>query len=158
MNKVFFNSEGIELPSWTPAAKNFVKAVLKKLDLDNWELSVLFCNNSYIKELNTKFRNKDEATDVISFPLDSAPGKSLGKSPGEKGPSRRFMAGDIAISLDALEENSRFFKVSADEELRRLLVHGILHLRGEDHATNNADEPMLIYQEEILRGVTENIL
>ena len=146
MNKVLFRSEGVKLPPWTKAAGNFAKSVLKTLDLDNWELSVLFCDNSYIKELNARFRNKDEATDVISFPL------------GETGPGRSFLAGDIAISLDALGENTRFFKVSEDEELRRLLIHGILHLSGDDHATNKADEPMLVRQEKILAGVTEKII
>ena len=146
MNRVFFNCEGVAQPPWTLAAERFIKSVLKTLGLKNWDLSVLFCDNSRIKELNSKYRNKDEATDVMSFPL------------GETGPGRRFLAGDIVISLDALEENTRFFKVSADEELRRLMVHGILHLSGNDHATNSAEEPMLILQEEILAGVTESIM
>jgi len=146
MNKVFFSSEGIDLPPWTKAAENFVKSVLKTLGLNNWELSILFCDNSHIRNLNAKFRNKNEATDVLSFPL------------GEKGPARRFLAGDIVISLDALEENTRFFKVSSDEELRRLLVHGMLHLCGNDHATNDAEEPMLVNQEKILAAVKEKIL
>ena len=146
MNRVFFNSEGVTSPPWTKAAGIFIKSVLKTLGLKNWDISVLFCDNSRIKELNSAYRNKDEATDVISFPL------------GETGPDGRFLAGDIVISLDALEENTRFFKVTADEELRRLMVHGILHLSGNDHATNSAEEPMLVLQEEILAGVTENIL
>jgi probable rRNA maturation factor len=138
MNRVLFNAEGIALPSWTGEAGDYVKSVLGGLDRKNWELSVLFCDNLYIKSLNAQYRHKDEPTDVLSFPL------------GETGPGGRFLAGDIVISLDALEENARFFKVSADEELRRLLVHGILHLAGYDHATNSSDEPMLVLQEKIL--------
>jgi len=138
MNTVSFNAEGISLPSWTKTAGVFIKSVLKTLDLHNWELSVLFCDNAYIKSLNAQYRNKDEPTDILSFPL------------GEKAPGGRFLAGDIVISLDALEENTRFFKVSENEELRRLLVHGILHLSGYDHATNRAKEPMLQMQEKIL--------
>ena len=138
MNRVLFNAEGITLPSWTNAAGGYIKSVLETLDLHNWELSVLFCDNSYIKTLNAQYRNKDEPTDVLSFPL------------GEREPDGRLLAGDIVISLDALEENTRFFKVSADEELRRLLVHGILHLAGYEHKTNEADEPMLETQEKIL--------
>jgi probable rRNA maturation factor len=138
MNRVFFNAEGITLPACTNAAGDFIKSVLDGLGRKNWELSVLFCDNSYIKSLNAQYRNKDEPTDILSFPL------------GEKEPGGRFLAGDIVISLDALEENTRFFKVSADEELRRLLIHGILHLAGYDHATNEAKEPMLQLQEKIL--------
>ena len=146
MNQVFFISEEVPLPPWTGAAGSFVKSVLKKLEVKNWELSVLFCNNKYIKSLNAQFRNKDEATDVLSFPI------------GEMSPSGNYLAGDIVISLDALKENARFFNVSEDEELRRLLIHGILHLSGEDHATNKAKEPMLETQEDLLARIPERVI
>jgi len=139
MNKVFFRAEEAILPSWTKKAGAFIRKVLKILKINNWELSVLFCNNRYIKSLNAQYRGKDEPTDVLSF--------RLGESDADTG---RYLAGDIVVSLDALEENARFFRVSGDEELRRLLVHGILHLSGEDHDTNDKDEPMLKVQEEIL--------
>jgi len=146
MNRVFFSSEEVPLPSWTSAAKSFIKSVLRKLNLKNWELSVLFCDNKYIKKLNAQYRNKDEATDVLSFPL------------GETSPAGQYLAGDIVISLDALEENSRYFNVTQDEELRRLLIHGILHLSGADHDTNNSREPMLQTQESLLAGLAEKVL
>jgi probable rRNA maturation factor len=146
MNKVFFSSEEIPLPPWTGAAGSFIKSVLKKQNLKNWELSVLFCNSRYIKKLNAQYRNKDEATDVLSFPL------------GETGPDGQYLAGDIVISLDALRENSRYFNVAEDEELRRLLIHGILHLSGADHDTNNGKEPMLETQESLLACLTEKVL
>ena len=146
MNKVLFRAEELPLPSWTAAAGSFIKTVLGKLGMKNWELSVLFCSNRYIRSLNARYRNKDEPTDVLSFPL------------GETSPGGQYLAGDIVVSLDALEENAALFSVSADEELRRLLVHGILHLSGEDHATNKAGEPMLVNQEEILTLVTERII
>ena len=146
MNRAELRAEGIPLPPWTKAARRFIQKVLDALDRKNWDLSVLFCTNRYIKSLNARYRNKDEATDVLSFPL------------GETSPGGRYLAGDIVISLDALEENARFFKVTPDEELRRLLVHGILHLSGEDHITNKAGESMLKTQEEILALVTENVL
>ena len=146
MNRVLFHAEELPLPSWKTAAGSFIKKVLGKLGMKNWELSVLFCNNRYIQSLNARYRNKDEPTDVLSFPL------------GETGPGGQYLAGDIVVSLDALEENAKYFNVSANEELRRLLVHGILHLSGEDHATNKTGEPMLMNQEEILALVTEKII
>lgn len=146
MNKVSFRAEEVPPPEWIPAAEKFVLAVLETTGRKNWDLSVLFCGNNFIKSLNAQYRNKDEPTDVLSFPL------------GEKTRGGRFLAGDIVISLDALKENLSFFGVSADEELRRLLVHGILHLAGGDHATNGTEEPMLKTQEEILLRLTENIL
>jgi probable rRNA maturation factor len=146
MNKVLFNAEKSELPSWTPAAANYVKLVLETLGRKNWELSVFFCGNGLIRSLNAQYRDKDEPTDILSFPL------------GERNRGGCFLAGDIVISLDALEENAAFFRVSADEELRRLLVHGILHLSGYDHDTNKAEEPMLEMQEKILTCLKEKII
>ena len=138
MNKVIVSAEEVPLPSWSNQAEAFVKSVLTMLELRNWEVSLLFCNNRYIQALNAQYRNKNEPTDVLSFPV------------GETLANGTFLAGDIVVSLDALAENAQFFNVCADEELRRLLVHGILHLSGDDHATNDADEPMLARQEDLL--------
>jgi probable rRNA maturation factor len=146
MNRIHFNAEGVTLPTWTQEAGSYAKKVLEALDKKNWEISVLFCDNVYIKSLNARYRRKDEATDILSFPL------------GETSPGGRFLAGDLVISLSALEENTRFFKVSADEELRRLLVHGLLHLAGYEHGTNNSREPMLKKQEELLQNLAEKVL
>ena len=146
MNKVLFRAEDIPLPPWAPGVQSFILMVLEHLGRKNWEVSVLFCNNRYIKSLNSQYRNKDEPTDVLSFPL------------GEKSPNGRYLAGDLVISLEALEENARFFKVSSDEELRRLLVHGILHLSGQDHATNKEGESMLKTQEEILTRLNGTVI
>jgi probable rRNA maturation factor len=137
VNNVEIGAEGVEPPSWQDRAASFINRVLVFLGFDNWELSVLFCGNSYIQELNSRYRGRDEPTDVLSF--------ALGENAGE-----RYLPGDIVISLETLEENAACFKVSPDEELRRLLIHGILHLSGMDHASNVPDEPMLKRQEEIL--------
>jgi len=143
MNKVLFRTEELPMPPHKKETERFIRRVLKTLGFENWELSVLFCSNGYIKTLNSQYRKKDEATDVLSFPL------------GETTPGGQYLAGDLVISLDALEENARFFKVRAEEELRRLLVHGILHLSGNDHNTNKAGEAMLKTQEEILALLAE---
>jgi probable rRNA maturation factor len=138
VNSVDIGAEGVEPPSWQDRAVSFIGKVLVFLGRDNWELSVLFCGNRYIQNLNRRYRGRDEPTDVLSFCL----GENAGGS---------YLPGDIVISLDALGENAACFKVSPDEELRRLLIHGILHLDGMDHASNAPEEPMLKKQEEILR-------
>ncbi|MDR0402865.1 MAG: rRNA maturation RNase YbeY [Treponema sp.] len=138
MNNIEIGAEGVDIPSWRDRAVSFINRALVLLDLDDWELSVLFCGNSYIQSLNSRYRGQDEPTDVLSFRLDERHGD-------------RYYPGDIVISLEALEENASRFKVSPDEELRRLLIHGILHLDGMDHASNAPEEPMLKKQEEILR-------
>jgi probable rRNA maturation factor len=147
MNRVDIQTEEPPLTPDLDAAEAFMLAVLEKLGRDGWDLSVLFCGDASIRALNKQFRQKDEATDVLSFPL--------GEYVEEDG-SRRYLPGDIVISLDTLAENARYFNIPAAEELRRLLIHGILHLDGMDHATNQADEPMLQKQEDLLSVLHTN--
>ncbi|MDR0474417.1 MAG: rRNA maturation RNase YbeY [Treponema sp.] len=151
MNRVDFNAEGVSAPTWKKKAGSFVLKALKILGLKNWNLSVLFCNDEFIRSLNKQYRNRDEATDVLSFAL----GETIDEGSGEE----RCFPGDIVISLETLRKQAASFGVDEDEELRRLLVHGILHLNGMDHAGNQSGEPMLVLQEKILRELGgENII
>ncbi|WP_010260971.1 rRNA maturation RNase YbeY [Treponema primitia] len=143
MNRVDISAEEVPLPAWSPMVNDYILKVLDRLEKDAWDLSVLFCNNAYIRSLNERFRNIDEPTDVLSFELGT---NYHDETSGET----RFLSGDIIVSLETLEENAEYFKVSRDEELRRLLIHGILHLDGMDHQTNEGVEPMLKLQEQIL--------
>jgi probable rRNA maturation factor len=140
MNRAAVNAEEVPLPGWSGALGDFALKVLAEIKKDNWDLSILLCGDTTIKALNTQYRGKAETTDVLSFELGA-------QSPDEG----RFLPGDIVISLDTLRENSQYFKTSEDEELRRLLIHGILHLDGMDHRTNDDTEPMIALQEDILK-------
>jgi len=141
MNNVSIDAQELPLPPWSGQAVGFALKVLNEIKKDNWELSILFCGDKTITELNSQYRNKNEATDILSF--------SLGETV-EDGGNKVYFPGDIIISLDTMRENAEYFQTPQDEELRRLLIHGILHLDGMDHETNNEDEPMLSLQEEIL--------
>ena len=150
MNMAYINAEGFPLPSWSSSAENFVLKVLKEIKRENWELSILLCDDKTIAALNSQYRNIAEATDILSFNL----GETV-----RNGDKTVYLPGDIVISLDTLRENVRYFQTPEDEELRRLLIHGILHLDGMDHRTNDKDEPMLELQEEILNRLkNENII
>jgi probable rRNA maturation factor len=143
MNRVEISAEEVPLPAWSPRIQAYALKVLDRLKKDSWDLSVLFCRDSYIKSLNSRFRTIDEPTDVLSFMLGT---NYTDETTGET----RFLPGDIIVSLETLAENAEYFQVSEDEELRRLLIHGILHLEGMDHETNEGAEPMLKLQEDIL--------
>ncbi|MDR3276095.1 MAG: rRNA maturation RNase YbeY [Treponema sp.] len=142
MNRVNIRAEEVPLPAWAGAMECFLQKVLSSLQKDNWELSVLLCQDVFMRKLNAEYRNRDESTDVLSF--------SLGEMVQDGDGVERWLPGDIVISLETLAENARYFKTSEDEELRRLLVHGILHLDGFDHVSNDPLEPMLARQEAIL--------
>ncbi|MDR2510278.1 MAG: rRNA maturation RNase YbeY [Spirochaetaceae bacterium] len=153
MNRVAVLAQEVPLPVWRKKAAAFVKKTLAMLNHDNWDVSVLFCGNNFIQTLNKKYRGIDAPTDVLSF--------NMGESFEEGGGGRRYIAGDIVISLDTLCENARAFDVIEDEELRRLLVHGILHLAGYDHIVNDISaaaqkkSAMIFLQEEILQSLTK---
>ncbi|MDR2393653.1 MAG: rRNA maturation RNase YbeY [Treponema sp.] len=146
MNRIEVQAEADPLPPWTNAVKRFMLRVLEHLHRNNWDLSVLFCGDVYIRSLNDRFRQQDEPTDVLSF--------ALGETITEAGECW-YLPGDIIISLETLAENARYFKVSPDEELRRLLIHGLLHLDGWDHPTNGEHEPMLQLQEQLLLALAD---
>jgi probable rRNA maturation factor len=150
MNRIEVRAEEVPLPAWVDALTRYIQNVLNTLGKDDWDLSLLFCNDAYIANLNAQYRNKDEATDVLSF--------SLGETYADEDGKERYLPGDIVISLETLEENARYFAVSLDEELRRLVIHGILHLSGMDHGTNEKSEPMLLLQEDLLKQTEERIL
>lgn len=122
--------------------ENFISEVLNELNLKNWDISLLFCDDAFIKNLNKQYRDIDSPTDVLSFEQ----GDEYFDDAGET----RFMAGDIVISLDSLRFNAEEFNVEINEELKRLIVHGILHLNGMDHSDNSPEQEMLKFQEELL--------
>ncbi len=117
----------------------FCEKVLDHEDIDNWELSILLCNDGFIHSLNVRYRNIDAPTDVLSFRQDT---KSFMDVP--------FTAGDIVISLDTLKKNCENYGEEAENEMKRLFIHGILHLTGMDHNETAEGQPMLKVQEEIM--------
>ena len=122
--------------------ENFISEVLNDLNLKNWDISLLFCNDAFIQNLNKQYRDIDSPTDVLSF--------EQGDEYFDEAGETRFMAGDIVISLDSLRSNAEEFNVDINEELKRLIVHGILHLNGMDHSDNSPEQEMLKFQEELL--------
>jgi probable rRNA maturation factor len=151
MNRIMVHAAEMEIPGWVKALRSFAREVLLILKKDRWDLSILLCGDKTIKDLNTIYRGKAEATDILSFSLGEI--RDFPPSGGRR--SRRHTPGDIVISLDSMRENARRFQVEEDEELRRLLIHGILHLDGMDHKTNDKIEPMLQLQERILAKLSK---
>ena len=94
------------------------KLILKILEREKAKgvVTVVLVDDIKIRELNKRFRGKDKATDVLAFPM------------GEEG-----IIGDIAISTETARKNAKKFGVTYPAEMKRLLVHGVLHLLGYDH-------------------------
>ena len=147
-NEVFYSVIGTDEPDWAQRAAHYALSVLDALKKQNWQISLTFCDDATIQSLNRDYRNIDSPTDVLSFAL----GELEPVNDGED----IFIAGDVVISVPALYRNAEDFGVSADEELRRLIIHGILHLSGMDHADNEPDQPMMQLQEQLLNQLGGN--
>jgi probable rRNA maturation factor len=115
--------------------------MLRALELEEAELSVLLTNDAYIRELNREHRGKDKPTDVLAFPLDLEPrSKRAAAARGESGTPR--VLGDVVISLDTALRQARARRRELLAEVRFLLAHGVLHLVGYDHATASQKKVM----------------
>ena len=148
----------------------FIQDVLNHLNFENWEMNVVFCDDRFMQEMNLQYRNIDAPTDVLSF--------EQGDYYLDDEENEIFSAGDILISDETLSKNAKEFNIAKNDELKRLLVHGILHLSGEDHgefhvgingdildgnsnvvevseSLKNEEIEMLVLQEKILKELND---
>lgn len=153
MNRVYVAmQEGIDEPDWFESIEPFVNKVMGELKFDGEEISMLLCNDTYMQELNKTYRNIDSTTDVLSFENDEEYEDEEGKWK---------CAGDIVISLDTLPVNAEYFNESRNDELKRLIVHGLLHLNGMDHGEEHIEKDvqpvceMLVLQEKVLEKLKD---
>ena len=110
------------------------------------EVSVTFVDNSRIQEINKEYRQKDAATDVISFAMEE-----MGEGEVEIiGSDEPALLGDIIISIDRMEEQAAEYGHSNTRELGFLAVHGFLHLLGYDHMNEEDEKVMFARQRELL--------
>lgn len=148
--------EGLPEPSWFAHVEKFVLLAMEKLGYDGEELSIMFTDDTLMQELNKSYRNIDSSTDVLSF--------ENGEEYNDEDGNKWLNAGDIAISLDMLPVNAAYFNCSKNEELKRLLVHGLLHLNGMDHGDEHIEKnqlpvcEMLVTQENLLSELKDEII
>jgi len=110
------------------------------------EVSVSFVDKTEIRELNRDYRNKNEPTDVLSFPF-SVPDKWIdGDIP--------TALGDIIICTEVADEQANEYGHSLERELGFLVVHGLLHLAGYDHLNQEDEDKMRQAQRDILGDLT----
>jgi probable rRNA maturation factor len=89
------------------------------------QVDILLANDQTLRQLNKTFRGKNKPTDVLSFPAPSAFAKKH--------------AGDLAISLDTAARQAHAHGHTLSDEIKILILHGLLHLAGEDHETDSGE-------------------
>lgn len=114
MSIQYFN-EDIPLPILKKRkSTNWIKDTIQAEGKRVGEISFIFCSDNYLLEVNKTYLNHDYFTDIITFDYVEGP----------------LINGDIFISVDRVLENSVEFKTTFEDELNRILVHGVLHLLG----------------------------
>lgn len=112
----------------------WIEAVARSFNKSVGELAYIFCNDEKILEVNREFLNHDYFTDIITFDYSN----------------RRRIAGDMFISLDTVRSNAELFSKNYDEELMRVVIHGVLHLVGINDKGEGEREIMEKHENEAL--------
>lgn len=138
--------------------EKFAEKLLDAIGRKDLELSLVFTDDETIRTLNREWRQKDKPTDVLSFPQDfpdrsfrrdsDTPEEDL-KEALEQCKDCRIL-GDIVVSVDTARRQAEDFGWSLEDELRRLILHGFVHLLGFDHEKSPFDEEQFRKLEELL--------
>lgn len=115
-------------------ARVFVGRLRSALRLGRRDFNICFVDDRAIRRLNARYRGKPKATDVLSFPWQGSNG-ARGAAAGE---FAGFL-GDVVISVETARRNARLEGHSTANEIRWLILHGVLHLLGYDHESDHGE-------------------
>ena len=127
---IFFNT----LVGFFPKKYRFIK---KKVSL-----TILLSDNKNIKELNKRFRNKNQPTDILSFPSEK-----------KFNVKKSSYLGDIVISYEFINKSKALSNLEFKDKVTKIFIHGFLHLLGYDHIKLNDFKKMLVEEEKIYKAV-----
>jgi probable rRNA maturation factor len=109
----------------------WISQIIESEGFNEGEINYIFCDDQYLHKINVEYLNHDTLTDIISFDY------TVGN----------LIQGDVFVSIERVRENADDFKVSFDEELRRVLSHGVLHYCGYKDKSEK-DEALMRAKEE----------
>src|SRR6478736_2151312 len=117
------------------AYSDWISSVISSEGKKEGEINYIFCDDDYLHNINVEYLQHDTLTDIISF--DYSVGNELN--------------GDIFISIERVRENAVDFNVSFEEELRRVLIHGVLHYCGYKDKSEEEDRLMRNKEDEKIK-------
>ena len=135
MQGISFNLDNPQWKKEFPEYKKIISDAVKKtfqnenVKSQNNYISVLLTSDDNIRELNLKYRNKNKATNVLAFPI-------------QESIEKQNYIGDLAISLEKIIFESNKYKIKKNKYLSKITIHGILHLLGYDHISDDDYEVM----------------
>jgi probable rRNA maturation factor len=131
---ILFNYETAFQLENEKAIKNWISKCINIRGFSEGELNYIFCDDEYLLKLNIEFLAHDTLTDIISFDY------TIGK----------LLSGDIFISIERVKDNAKKFSQTTDNEINRIIIHGILHYMGYQDKTKNDKELMRIEEDKCL--------
>ena len=132
--KIIFNVEEIDFELQnTEGVISWIEkvAALEKKRING--ISYIFCSDDYLHKLNVEYLNHDTLTDILTFPYNRSP-----------------LEGDIFISIDRVRDNANDLNIPFEDELHRVIIHGVLHLCGYLDETDEEEELMRKKEDEAL--------
>ena len=125
------------------SVEKLARKILSEKSLnDKAIISIIFCDNKTLNNFKIEYFDEDVFTDIVTFKIEDKP----------------FLEAELYISTEMAIENAKEFKVSLDNEIIRLISHGILHLIGYDDRNNSLSKKMFSVQEEIVEKFEDSIL
>jgi rRNA maturation RNase YbeY len=119
-----------------PALRGYVRRLKRELRLGGQDFNLCLVSDREIERLNAAYRGKHRPTDVLSFPWK---GETRQGGNGLCGAELRDFLGDIVISMETARRNARLERHSVGNEIRWLVLHGVLHLLGYDHERDHGE-------------------
>ena len=129
----FFSETEFNLQNSQEVA-SWISAIILNENFEEGELSYIFCDDEYLHKLNVEFLKHDTLTDIISF--DNSLGNQIN--------------GDIFISVERVKENTSSFNTTFENELHRVIIHGVLHYCGYNDKTKKDADLMRVKENKAL--------
>ena len=143
MTEITYLAQQTELPIFNQLAVNeWIKQVARNHERVVGPLTYIFCSDDRIIEVNRQFLNHDYFTDIITFDYSS----------------HKRISGDMFISLDTVKSNAELFQRAYNEELMRVVIHGVLHLCGINDKGPGEREIMEMHENEALAILPNNAI
>ena len=127
---ITFNYESDFVLSNESIYSSWISAIIESENSLEGEINYIFCNDDYLHAINLQYLNHDTLTDIISFDYTEG----------------TLISGDIFVSIERVLDNAQEFKVSFEDELKRVLAHGVLHYCG--YKDKSEEDAFLMRQKE----------
>ena len=123
-----FHAEAIDFKVLNPIkTKRWLKSVIESEGFELLEINYIFCNDEYLHTINVEYLEHDTLTDIITF---------------DNSEEDQLIEGDIFVSIERIIDNTKDFNTTFEQEFKRVIVHGVLHLCGYFDKTDEDEKQM----------------